>query len=189
MSSAPKRAKLEAKLNASNVVRTIIAGTFVDTPHSTFQELSCAQPKQRLRVCADHVAVINADGIIIAFDGKCSSRYWHEAMTNLPDTVKDDITSQSDADLRASYQDNHGVVLVWWFSPRRFLLPGLIDLHVHAPQYSYSGTATDKPLMQWLDHYTFPAERRMRDLGIAREVYTKLLSRLAANGTTTGELP
>ena len=27
-----------------------------------------------------------------------------------------------------------------------FLAPGMVDCHVHAPQYAYSGTATDKPL-------------------------------------------
>uniref|UniRef100_A0A0G4F276 Amidohydrolase-related domain-containing protein n=1 Tax=Chromera velia CCMP2878 TaxID=1169474 RepID=A0A0G4F276_9ALVE len=32
--------------------------------------------------------------------------------------------------------------------PPEFLTPGFIDLHIHAPQYSYTGTATDKPLME-----------------------------------------
>ena len=31
-------------------------------------------------------------------------------------------------------------------------------------QYSYAGTATDRPLMQWLDHYTFPREAQMQVL-------------------------
>lgn len=29
-------------------------------------------------------------------------------------------------------------------------------------QYSYTGTATDRPLMDWLDHYTFPREAQMQ---------------------------
>ena len=35
--------------------------------------------------------------------------------------------------------------------PTQFLMPGFIDCHHHAPQYSYAGTATDAPLMQWLE--------------------------------------
>jgi hypothetical protein len=50
----------------------------------------------------------------------------------------------------------------------QILVPGFIDTHVHAPQYSFTGTATDKPLMEWLQEYTFPAERRLKDLSQAR---------------------
>ena len=63
-------------------------------------------------------------------------------------------------------------------------MPGLVDCHVHAAQYAYTGTATDKPLMEWLQHYTFPAERRCADVAYARRVYEKLVDRLLANGTT-----
>ena len=65
------------------------------------------------------------------------------------------------------------------------ILPGFIDVHLHAPQYSFTGTATDMPLMDWLSHYTFPAESSHNDLVWAEEVYTKLVRRLLANGTTT----
>lgn len=55
-----------------------------------------------------------------------------------------------------------------------FLCPGLIDLQLHAPQYAYTGTATDRPFLGingWLETYTFPAERRLRDdLVVARQV-------------------
>ena len=50
-----------------------------------------------------------------------------------------------------------------------FCVPGFVDLHVHAPQYQFTGTATDKPLMEWLEAYTFPAERRMADTARARK--------------------
>ena len=42
-----------------------------------------------------------------------------------------------------------------------FLIPGLVDCHIHAPQYTYTGNGLDLPLMQWLEQYTFPAEARM----------------------------
>lgn len=40
------------------------------------------------------------------------------------------------------------------------LLPGMVDLHVHAPQYSLLGLALDEPLEVWLQKYTFPLEAR-----------------------------
>jgi guanine deaminase len=64
-------------------------------------------------------------------------------------------------------------------------VPGMIDTHVHAPQYQYSGTATDLPLMEWLQHYTFPAEKRCADAELARAVYSRLVRRLVRHGTTT----
>ncbi|KAK9901242.1 hypothetical protein WJX75_002216 [Coccomyxa subellipsoidea] len=67
----------------------------------------------------------------------------------------------------------------------RFMCPGFVDTHCHAPQYSFSGTATDKPLMSWLDEYTFPRESRHQDLTLARTEYIKLVQRLLSNGTTT----
>ena len=66
-----------------------------------------------------------------------------------------------------------------------FCVPGLIDTHVHAPQYQFNGTATDLPLMEWLQHYTFPAERRMSDVELAKKVYSRLVRRLLTHGTTT----
>ena len=70
-----------------------------------------------------------------------------------------------------------------------FLCPGMIDLHIHAPQYAYTGTATDKPLMGkdgWLETYTFPTERRLRnDLLYAKNVYSKVVQSTLRHGTTT----
>lgn len=67
----------------------------------------------------------------------------------------------------------------------RMLCPGFIDTHCHAPQYSYSGTATDKPLMEWLEAYTFPSEQRMEEQSQAKHVYSKVVKRLLLHGTTT----
>ena len=75
-------------------------------------------------------------------------------------------------------------VFVEW--PRRqFLLPGLVDLHVHAPQYPQAGSALDEPLEVWLNKYTFPLEARYADLDFAKESYGALVGDLLANGTTT----
>jgi guanine deaminase len=65
----------------------------------------------------------------------------------------------------------------------RLLLPGFIDTHVHGPQLdviaSY-GTG----LLEWLDTYTFPAELRHADAGVAAEGAARFLDALLAHGTT-----
>ncbi|MBL8772418.1 MAG: guanine deaminase [Phenylobacterium sp.] len=65
------------------------------------------------------------------------------------------------------------------------LLPGLIDLHVHAPQFPQMGTCLDLPLEDWLMKYTFPLEARYSDIAFAQHVYDLLVRELLAQGTTT----
>jgi guanine deaminase len=68
---------------------------------------------------------------------------------------------------------------------RGVLLPGLVDLHSHAPQFPQLGEALDLPLEDWLQRYTFPLEARYADLAFADRVYRALVRTLLANGTTT----
>ncbi|WP_102029125.1 guanine deaminase [Salirhabdus sp. Marseille-P4669] len=67
----------------------------------------------------------------------------------------------------------------------QYILPGFVDLHIHAPQWAQSGTALDLPLNDWLHTYTFPLESRFSDINFAEEVYSDLVATLLANGTTT----
>jgi guanine deaminase len=71
------------------------------------------------------------------------------------------------------------------FGSDQYLLPGLVDLHVHAPQWPQLGKALDLPLEQWLQTYTFPLESRYADPAYAQTVYESLVNGLLANGTTT----
>lgn len=68
---------------------------------------------------------------------------------------------------------------------QQLLLPGFIDTHCHAPQYTFAGIGTDLSLMPWLHTYTFPAERKYSDTQHAKAVYTLLVRRLLRLGTTT----
>lgn len=68
---------------------------------------------------------------------------------------------------------------------REYLLPGLVDLHVHAPQWPQAGKALDQPLERWLLAYTFPLEARFADAAFARAAHAHLVRALLANGTTT----
>jgi guanine deaminase len=68
---------------------------------------------------------------------------------------------------------------------KQYVLPGMVDLHVHAPQWPQLGKALDLPLEQWLQQFTFPLESRYSDTAYAQQVYESLVANLLANGTTT----
>ncbi|NWQ78875.1 GUAD deaminase, partial [Columbina picui] len=70
-------------------------------------------------------------------------------------------------------------------SNHEFFMPGMVDTHIHAPQYSFTGTRVDLPLLQWLTTYTFPTEAKYKDSDFAEEVYTRVVRRTLKNGTTT----
>ncbi len=55
------------------------------------------------------------------------------------------------------------------------VLPGLTDLHVHAPQYTFRGLWMDLELLDWLQAHTFPEEARYADLAYARAAYRRFV--------------
>lgn len=67
----------------------------------------------------------------------------------------------------------------------QFMIPGLVDLHIHAPQWPQLGKALHLPLHDWLMNCTFPLEAKYADLDFANAVYQSLVSMLLANGTTS----
>jgi guanine deaminase len=65
------------------------------------------------------------------------------------------------------------------------LVPGMIDTHLHAPQWPQLGTGLDLPLERWLFEHTFPLESRFVDVEYARRVWASMVPALLAQGTTT----
>lgn len=57
----------------------------------------------------------------------------------------------------------------------KLILPGLVDLHVHAPQFSYRGLGMDLELIDWLNTYTFPQEAKYDDINYARKMYQRFV--------------
>ena len=49
----------------------------------------------------------------------------------------------------------------------RLVLPGMTDLHVHAPQFAFRGLGMDMELLEWLNTYTFPEESKYKELEYA----------------------
>lgn len=67
------------------------------------------------------------------------------------------------------------------------ILPGFIDTHIHYPQTDVIASAGCN-LLDWLEHYTFPAERRFEDAAHARAAAEFFFDELARNGTTTAQV-
>ena len=65
-----------------------------------------------------------------------------------------------------------------------YILPGLVDTHVHYPQVSVIGTM-GVTLLEWLETRTLPEEARLSDAEYAAGVAERFLRGLARNGTTT----
>lgn len=63
------------------------------------------------------------------------------------------------------------------------IIPGLIDLHIHAPQYAFRGLGMDLELLQWLEAYTFKEEIRYNDLNYAEKAYEVFVKNLVEGGT------
>ena len=66
----------------------------------------------------------------------------------------------------------------------KLILPGLIDLHVHAPQFTYRGLGMDLELIDWLNTYTFPQEAKYADIKYAREMYQRFVDDVKSGPNT-----
>lgn len=64
------------------------------------------------------------------------------------------------------------------------IFPGMVDLHVHAPQYAFRGMCMDLELMDWLNRYTFPEEEKYENLEYAEKAYGMFVAALKKSGTT-----
>lgn len=66
----------------------------------------------------------------------------------------------------------------------RLIIPGLTDLHVHAPQYSFRGMSMDLELLEWLETNTFPEESKYQDLEYAEKSYRIFTDHIRRSATT-----
>ena len=92
--------------------------------------------------------------------------------------------------------ENGRVVSVFQSLPERFrlwplldftgklILPGMTDLHIHAPQFAFRGLGMDLELLEWLNAYTFPEEAKYAQLDYADRAYESFVWRLLHSTTT-----
>ncbi|MGF1771465.1 guanine deaminase [Vibrio wakamikoensis] len=66
----------------------------------------------------------------------------------------------------------------------KLITSGFIDTHIHYPQTGMIASYGEQ-LLDWLENYTFPEERRFKNPIYALKVAKLFLDELASNGTTT----
>lgn len=64
------------------------------------------------------------------------------------------------------------------------VIPGMVDLHIHAPQYAFRGLGMDLELIDWLRTYTFPEEAKYADPEYAEKAYAIFADRMKNSATT-----
>lgn len=60
----------------------------------------------------------------------------------------------------------------------KIICPGLVDLHIHAPQYNFRGMGMDLELLDWLNNYTFPSEAKFKDEDYSKRSYQRFVDYL-----------
>ena len=66
----------------------------------------------------------------------------------------------------------------------KIIIPGLVDMHLHAPQYSFIGLHMDLKLLDWLNKYTFPEESKYKNLHYAKKAYDIFINDFKKTATT-----
>lgn len=66
----------------------------------------------------------------------------------------------------------------------QLIIPGLADLHIHAPQYAFRGMGMDLELLDWLNAKTFPEEAKYEDLEYAGRAYRIFAENMKKSATT-----
>lgn len=66
----------------------------------------------------------------------------------------------------------------------KLVIPGMVDLHIHAPQYAFRGLGMDLELLDWLKTYTFPEEAKYADMEYAEKAYGIFVDSLKNSATT-----
>lgn len=66
----------------------------------------------------------------------------------------------------------------------QLIVPGMSDIHLHAPQYAFRGIGMDLELIDWLDSHAFPEEAHYADLAYAERAYGIFVEDLKRSATT-----
>ncbi|BHH84163.1 guanine deaminase [Desulforhopalus sp. 52FAK] len=97
------------------------------------------------------------DSFLVAIDGKIEGIY-----PTIPDQFKD-LPVQDYGD--------------------RIIIPGFVDLHLHAAQFLQCGVGMTKQLLDWLEDYTFELENEFNNPDFAWKAYELFADKLVASGT------
>jgi len=70
----------------------------------------------------------------------------------------------------------------------KLIIPGMVDLHLHAPQHPNLGLGMDLELLDWLNGFTFPTEAKFADLSFAADAYGHFAKELMSGATTRASI-
>lgn len=110
--------------------------------------------------------------LIVGTDGKIKS-----LEKNVPEVDLDTIL--------ATYNLKRNTPSVRVLPRGQFLIPGFIDTHNHAPQWTQRGMGRGKIIMEWLNNTTFPHEARFKDTAYAQKTYAACVDGFIKQGVTT----
>lgn len=108
----------------------------------------------------------------------CCYEYFSDGLLVINDGV---VESLSDASQAIKKLDPKTEVIE---HKNSLILPGFVDTHIHYPQTEIIAAYGER-LLQWLNKYTFPTERKFEDKTYARNIADKFLNELLRAGTTT----
>jgi len=66
----------------------------------------------------------------------------------------------------------------------KLIIPGLMDIHLHAPQFAIRALGMDLELIEWLDTHAFNAEANYADLEYADMAYDLFVEEMLSGATT-----
>ena len=66
----------------------------------------------------------------------------------------------------------------------KLIIPGLNDIHLHAPQFAIRALGMDLELIEWLDTHAFNAEANYKDLAYADMAYDLFVEEMLSGATT-----
>ena len=70
----------------------------------------------------------------------------------------------------------------------KLIIPGLVDLHIHAPQFHQRATGMDMEHLDWLNKRTFKQESQFEDLEFADKAYTIFVDAMKKSATTRASI-
>ena len=83
--------------------------------------------------------------------------------------------------------DEYRILPLYDFSGK-LVVPGMVDLHIHAPQYAFRGLGMDLELLDWLKTYTFPEEAKYADMEYADKAYGIFVDSMKKSATTRASI-
>ena len=105
------------------------------------------------------------------------------ALETMPDSFLVCINEGKSAGVFAQLPDQYAALPVCDYRGR-LVIPGLVDLHTHAPQFSLRGMGLDLELLDWLSLHSFPEEAKYRDPAYARAAYGLFVEHLKRGPNT-----